>query len=89
MMSCYRMYVYDVWGNARDGYEINNLFRTETIIGVEMGIDDGALVKRLKEEKLIRKGIHKSSIEFESDGEVLYVIYKGKPVFELERESIK
>lgn len=85
MMSCYRMYVYDVWGNARDGYEVNELFRTETVIDLETDVND-ELIRKLKKEGLIKKRACKSDIEFEGDDEVLYVIYKGKPAFELELE---
>ena len=84
-MSCYRMYVYDVWGNARDGYEVNELFRTETVIDLETDVND-ELIRKLKKEGLIKKRACKSDIEFEGDDEVLYVIYKGKPAFELELE---
>jgi hypothetical protein len=28
----YRLYTYDVWGNARDGFEVNDVYATSTHI---------------------------------------------------------
>jgi hypothetical protein len=86
----YQLYTYDVWGNEKDGYEVNNIFSTNAIYELDENMTDKEIVKALKDQGLIKKGIHTSSIEI--DGEMDYTLYfddvKGghcKPDFELRK----
>ena len=63
---------YDVWGNDKDGYEINDSYVWES--GVEFNLDwnsDHDIVKFLKSIGFLAKHVKVSDLEF--DGDVDYV----------------
>jgi hypothetical protein len=39
-MATWRLYTYDVWGNEEDGFEVNDVFRTDTAVDVESEEDE-------------------------------------------------
>jgi hypothetical protein len=43
----YRLVVYDVWGNASDGFEVNQAFYTNVYIHVSENTSDLAINRRL------------------------------------------
>ena len=76
----YEVITYDVWGNARDGFEVNQAFTTGHYIEVSEETSDMAINRRL--------GIR--GVEW--DGEPGYVLYgtlkrNGKPALELRAED--
>lgn len=82
---------YDVWGNEKDGYDINQSFSTGLCIEIADPYNVPALIKELKKEYL-RDRLRAST--FEIDGDADYSLYltrtiKGKitayPVLELRR----
>ncbi len=94
-MITFRVCEYDVWGNARDGYEINNIFRTDRTIRVREDKPRN-LFNALKRAKLLKPGIRFSSVGFEYMGEWDYFLTDerrprsfdfghGEPAFLLER----
>lgn len=84
----YRLIDYDVWGNDKDGYEVNQAFLTNTFIDLTDKIinDDKLLIKDLKKAGIIRKGIHANKIGILGDDITMYFEYKGRPEFELRRQ---
>ena len=82
----YRLYTYDVQGNEEDGYDVNDVFKTSEIYDIDPGWDNKTLIKRLKSQGLIKKGIRSSSIEIGGDDVIITFDYKGKPEFELREE---
>lgn len=84
----WRVYSYDVWGNAKDGYEVNNVFRTNEIIPIPNVVlkSDKALITYLKNIGYFKKGVKRNLIEFDGDDRTIYVSYKGRPEFELRKE---
>jgi len=86
MKKQYELIEYDVWGNARDGYEVNQAFRTNQFYDIDPDWNDDKLIKELKKYGLIKKRIKKSSIEIGGDEFSIYLDYKGKPEFELRCE---
>ena len=63
---------YDVWGNDKDGYEINDSYVWES--GAEFNLDwdsDHDIVKFLKSIGFLAKHVKVSDLEF--DGDVDYV----------------
>lgn len=67
---------YDVWGNTRDGYEVNAAYHTDQYIDIDESTSDRAINRRL--------GIHGAQWE----GELEYSLYgtskrNGKPLLEL------
>ena len=84
-MKQYKLYDYDVWGNEKDGYDVNNVWSTNEIYEIsEKGMEsDKQMIKELKKQGLIKKGIRFSSIDIDGDERTIYLGYKGKPEFEL------
>lgn len=48
-MKKYRIVELDVWGNDTDGYEINDVFKTDYIIELENPYDDNEVIEKTKE----------------------------------------
>ena len=72
----YDFIVYDVWGNKRDGFQVNQAYFQERDVVLHENIvkgTDKTLIKALKKLNLIPKGIHYSSINIE--GEAEYTLY--------------
>lgn len=88
-MARYRLYNYDVWGNEHDGFEVNDVYRTSTIVDIPDDANDETIIRILKAEGAIKRNIRFKSIEI--DGELEYSLYftyrpTGRPEFELRRE---
>lgn len=80
----YNVHPLDVWGNARDGWQVNDIYPSDGTIEVPEDATNKEIVTALKKEGLIKPNIHASSIEI--DGEVGYTMnleYRGKPAYEL------
>ena len=86
-MKTYRLYDYDVWGNENDGYDVNDVFKTNELYKIDANWSDSKLISALKKQGLIKKGIHQSSIEIGGDDMTITFDYKGKPEFELRIEE--
>jgi hypothetical protein len=83
----YRLYTYDVWGNEKDGYEVNDCFKTSEVYEIDNDLSDKDLIKSLKTQGLIKKGIHAKSITIDGEPDyTFYFEYKGRPEFELRLE---
>lgn len=74
-MAKYRMIAYDVWGNSKEGFWVNQSFYTDTYIDIEDGYSDYR-INRILGVKGITYDWHESEI---------YASLKknGKPLFEL------
>jgi len=79
------VYTYDVWGNRKDGYEVNDVCAS----GIEINLrrtDNKSIINTLKKEDYIRKCLHVSSFSITGeDYHTLYIYYKDYPVCELKR----
>ena len=83
----FRLYDYDVWGNEKDGFNVNDVFKTSTTVELNEKMSDRQIVNALKKEWVIKKGVQFRSIDIDGDFEyALYFDYKGRPEFELRRE---
>ena len=86
----WRWISYDVWGNANDGYEVNQSFRTSDTY--ELPVE--SLTDRQLWDCLKAQGFFKSRVQFrcasidQSHEDVIYFEYKGKPEGELRLEVI-
>jgi len=85
----YRFYTYDVWGNEKDGWEVNDVFRSSGTIELPAEPhSDRELISWLKGAGWIKENIRFSNVEVEGEPEhTLYISYKGKPEFELRAEE--
>lgn len=75
---------YDVWGNARDGFEVNQAFYTGKLVTIDLDMDDASINRSLAQQGV--KGCKGIEWEGESDY-TLYATLKrnGKPMGELRR----
>jgi len=83
----YRWYEYDVWGNRRDGYQVNDVFRTPEVYMVDPDWSDPELIRELRKQNFFKKGVRSNLIEIDGDEEKIYFDYKGRPEGELRREE--
>lgn len=88
----FTLYTYDLWGNARDGWDVNNKFKQGTITIKVKGTvynqgTDQEFVSYHPTDLQINRAIGGKGIRWE--GETEYTLYgeskSGKPIAELER----
>ena len=78
---------YDVWGNARDGYEVNAAYRAGTFEDDKLDLNnDRSIMEFLKRIGYLNKYAKLKSIEVEGDPEFSIYINDAKdgyPLWEL------
>lgn len=84
------VYTLDVWGNARDGYEVNDRSYTGSRVRLSADGTKADLLRALKEEGLVKKTARTSQMEVD-DSNWPYAVYinaakDSKPIFELTSE---
>ena len=86
----YQLWTYDVWGNKKDGFDVNNRFK-EGIVEIPEDATNREFLKIVRKAISIKRGYHHA--DFDIDGEpeyTLYVTYTGTslggwyPVCEME-----
>lgn len=82
---------YDVWGNDKDGYEVNQSFYWRT--GVDFNLDWNSnrdLVKFLKQEDYLAKHVKVSNLEFDDHEQVVYINRRrdGYPLAEIRIDDL-
>lgn len=82
--------VYDVWGNAKDGYTVNHSFHTGRFVCIPNGtVSDAVIIGLLKHYGFIPKHLHNSNFNISGELEFsLYIDYCGMPVCEFQKEEI-
>jgi hypothetical protein len=85
----WRFYSYDVWGNAKDGYEVNNVFSTSDVIEIPESIQgDAELFRHLKKIGFINEPyLRVNKFETDHNEDTIYFSYDGKPEGEFRREQ--
>lgn len=84
----FKVYGLDVWGNAKDGYEVNDRYSIGTI-DLPKEFDNARLIEELlAEDLLIKNSVKKYLKHIEIDDsnypQTIFVDCKGKPLFHLE-----
>ena len=77
---------YDIWGNEKDGYQVNNVFAEDIYIEVTDKTSDKDIIQQAKKKGFLNKHIKDSSFDIEGEDDfTLYVTYTPKcmPIFEL------
>lgn len=80
MKATYNIVTYDVWGNARDGFEVNQAFYTGRTVEIDEEATDYA----------INRALSVRGVTWEGDPD--YTLYgtlkrNGMPALELQRED--
>ncbi len=71
----YAVHPLDVWGNAREGYWVNDVYPSRGTITVSSEARDRDIILALKREGFIKRNIRHSSVSV--DGELEYALYIG------------
>jgi hypothetical protein len=84
----FKVYTLDVWGNARDGYEVNDRSYTGSKVTLAESGTAGDILRALKDEGLVKKTARVAQMDID-DSNWPYAVYvnaakTSKPVFELE-----
>lgn len=84
----YRLCTYDLWGNEKDGFEVNDVFPMYVFDVPDRVMEtDRKLIKFLKRE-LSLTGRYFRFWDVQGEAKhVLYFSYRGRPVFELRKVS--
>ena len=82
----YTVHGLDVWGNAREGFDVNDVYPSRGRVTIPDDTTDAEVVQALKREGFIDSRIRFNSVSV--DGESGYSLYigesrTGKPVYEL------
>lgn len=80
-MRLFEFYSLDVWGNKRDGYDINNIYNIGLYILADEFPPFHILVKILKKENILKKRYRYAS-QYPYD-EFEIIEYKGEPLFQV------
>ena len=84
-MAKWNVYSLDVWGNAEDGYEVNDRSKVGSI-DIDSTFSDNQLLKALVDAGIATmKKSDKNHIQIDGDDEWISIDYRGKPVFQLEK----
>jgi hypothetical protein len=76
----------DVWGNAREGFEVNDRSRLRERLFVRRDSSDKELLKALKDAGLLNKRCHFKSFSVHGDDAQLFIDSRktGEPIYQLE-----
>lgn len=92
-MSC-TVWSLDVWGNGKDGYEVNDRsalkrdFKIDDLLFEYIGFNLQAsrtFLNLLVNAGYLKKGLHLSSFTFDGSENTIYLNYKNKPLYEIEK----
>lgn len=72
----------DVWGNARDGFEVNNSWRTGLFIVIPDTATDRDILKALRDARILTRGATTRSVTIDGDDGMLFLekVKDGSPV---------
>ena len=89
--STWKLYSHDLWGNEKDGYEINDYYFQSDVELPGDKIDwpdEDDIIEVLKSDGWIKKGIHKKSIEVEMHEDDIYItdLRTHRPEYTLRRK---
>jgi len=68
----YHVHGLDVWGNEKDGFEVNDVYPSRGTIEVCAGASNREIVLALKAAGFIKRGVRHASVEIE--GEIGYTL---------------
>ena len=83
----FRVWTLDVWGNKRDGFEVNDRSERGRVV-LPIDSTDRQIIGTLKQRGYLRKGLHVNSFEIEWDENGYSIDWKNssEPLLQLERQ---
>ena len=85
-LTTYAVHGLDVWGNAREGFDVNDVYPSRGRVSIPDDATDAEVIQALKREGFIDSKIRFKSVTVDGEnGETLYIgeSRTGKPVYEL------
>lgn len=81
----FKVYGLDVWGNAKDGFEVNDRHCVGSIV-IPVNSENKDIIKALKANNLLRKGCHVRSFCIDGDDHSMTInaTRDGEPIYDLE-----
>lgn len=82
-------YNYDVWGNEKDGYEVNNVYKLEHDVYIDSEVEygDKDFIRFVKRLFSLKKKLRFDSFDFDGDDSIIFVNYRGYPVGEFRKQD--
>jgi hypothetical protein len=82
---------FDVWGNSKDGFEVNNLAVVENEVYISDDSTNKEIVQFLKSIGYFKKTVRMNMLDIYNDGELIEFFQKkdGMPIGRLEVEYCK
>ena len=88
----FRVWTYDVWGNEKDGYEVNDRTELTEYFGSDVNLlevkdnSESSIVKALKDNGWLKKQTQLRHLSFDGDGENISIdqARNSYPLFGLE-----
>lgn len=81
----YEYLSYDVWGNTKDGYEVNASYSTNDFTSFPDDVDDKLIIHSVKTHGFAPKRARYASFEVRGDLDYLDIEYHGRPLCGLRR----
>lgn len=82
----YTVHGLDVWGNAEDGYDVNNVYPSQGTIDLPDNASTQDITAQLQQAGYVRDDINVELVEVNGDYD-LYIDYDGRPELELRVQS--
>jgi len=88
----YRLYTYDIWGNKKDGYEVNDAFASDITVDIAPDDQEETIIKKLRAEMPVQQRRRRQSKDFRIEGGdtpecFIWITHKRVPFCELRPEK--
>jgi hypothetical protein len=88
----YRLYTYDLRGNKKDGYEVNDISASDKTIDITPNDYDETIIKKVKSQMPIQQRRRHQSKDIRIEGGntpdcFIWLTHKGVPICELRPEK--
>lgn len=87
MATKWRVWGLDVWGNDKDGYEVNDRWEITDDLILPRGSTDRDVMEWLKHAGLLKKYVQLRWLNFEGDSDFIYIeqARNAYPLFQMEK----
>lgn len=82
----YTVHGLDVWGNADDGYEVNDIYPSQGVIDLPDDANRMRIIALLQAGGYVRADIDPNLVTIDDDGYDIHLDYDGRPEMTLRRE---